>query len=185
MPQPTGKSTNRSPFSSASAIRSRPASGWSSGQASSSGSDASGRTESPLGYGPGSAVNAPHQRPLPVVTRQRRGEVDQPQRVDDADPNRAAHPALHGRDRVPARLDRGQRVARLAQQRPPGVGQPHPMRGPLEQPGAELALQRPHRDRQRRLNHCQPLRRPGEAALLGDRDEVLQLPQLHGYVSYR
>jgi hypothetical protein len=49
VPQPTGKSTNLSPCNSASATRSRPASGWSSGQASSNGSDASGRTASPLG----------------------------------------------------------------------------------------------------------------------------------------
>ena len=63
VPQPTGKSTNRIPFSSASLTRSRPASGWSSGQASCSGSDASGRTESPLGYGPGSAVKARSRRP--------------------------------------------------------------------------------------------------------------------------
>ena len=94
-------------------------------------------------------------------------------------------PALHGRDRVPGGLDRGQRVPRLGQQRPSGIGQPDPVRGPLQEPGAEFALQRPNRDRQRGLNHPQPLRRPGEAALLGDRDEVLQLPQFHGYASCR
>jgi len=52
-----------------------------------------------------------------VIVAISRGEVDQPQRVHDADPDRAAHPVLHGRDRVQGGFHRGQRVARLAHSR--------------------------------------------------------------------
>ena len=70
-------------------------------------------------------------------------------------------------------------AARLWQQDAAGVGQPDLARGPLEQLGAKLALQRADGHRQGRLDEVEAPCGPGEVPLLGDGDEVLKVPQFH------
>ena len=53
---------------------------------------------------------------------------------------------------------------------------------PLEQPHAEIALERLDLLRQRRPGDVQPGRGPAEVQLLGDRHEVPQLPKLHALI---
>jgi hypothetical protein len=53
------------------------------------------------------------------------------------------------------------------------------VRRPLEDACAEVALEGADRDRQRRLYEMDAAGRSREGALLGDREEVLQLPELH------
>jgi hypothetical protein len=81
--------------------------------------------------------------------------------------------------RSPGRIGRGQGGAGFGEQGLAGVGELHAVRGAVEQPAAEFAFQAADRDRQRRLDQVQPGRGAGEALLLGDGDEVFQLPQLH------
>jgi hypothetical protein len=50
----------------------------------------------------------------------------------------------------------------------------------VEQLDAELGLQAPDLRRQTRLGDPEPLGSAREAALLGDRDEVAQMAELHG-----
>ena len=54
-------------------------------------------------------------------------------------------------------------------------------RRPVEQLGAELAFQLADLGADAGLADVHPLGRPGEVRLLGDRDEVFQLPQLHDW----
>ena len=49
----------------------------------------------------------------------------------------------------------------------------------VEQRRAELLLELAHAGRDGRLDDVQPVSSAGEAALLGDRDEGGELPQLH------
>ena len=51
---------------------------------------------------------------------------------------------------------------------------------PVEQRLADLFLELADLVRQRRLGDVHPRRRPGEAQMLGDGDEVAKMPQLHG-----
>src|ERR1700752_4626331 len=53
------------------------------------------------------------------------------------------------------------------------------MGAPIEQAQSEFALQRLDRDGEGGLNVVQTPSRAGEALLLRDRDEVLELPKLH------
>jgi hypothetical protein len=50
---------------------------------------------------------------------------------------------------------------------------------PVEQPYAELGLERLQRVREGRLADVEGGRGPAQVAGVGDRDEVAQLPQLH------
>ena len=60
-----------------------------------------------------------------------------------------------------------------------GNGEGDGARRPVEQLGAQLSFQLPDLGADAGLADVHPLGRPGEVPLLGDRDEVLQLPQLH------
>ena len=55
----------------------------------------------------------------------------------------------------------------------------NPSPGPLEELGAQLLLQRRDLVAHRRLRDEALLRRAGEAAVIGHRDEVLELPEFH------
>jgi hypothetical protein len=66
----------------------------------------------------------------------------------------------------------------LGEQDPARHGQRHSPGGPLQQPYPEGVLQLRDGLGQWRLGHAQPLGRPAEVELLGDRDEVAQLPDV-------
>ncbi|CAK7279952.1 conserved hypothetical protein [Streptomyces misionensis JCM 4497] len=70
--------------------------------------------------------------------------------------------------------------ARLRQQPFPGRRQPHPARRAVEQLGAQFPFQPPYLLAHRGLHDVQPVGRPPEVQLLGDRDEITELPQFHG-----
>ncbi|RDI29801.1 hypothetical protein DFR72_105220 [Lentzea flaviverrucosa] len=114
-----------------------------------------------------------------VEPRQHRGQVHHVQALQAADGQRAAQQPLDGGDRVPGRLDAAQRPARLGQQRPSGLGQLDLAGGAQEQRRAQLDLQCADRRRETRLGDAQPVRGSGEMALLGDREEVFELPEFH------
>lgn len=73
----------------------------------------------------------------------------------------------------------GQHPARARQQHLPGWQQLHPARGAQEQLHAELRLQMADLPRQRRLGNMQAPRRAADVALLGNRDEVMELVEAH------
>jgi hypothetical protein len=73
----------------------------------------------------------------------------------------------------------GEGVAGLGDERLADRGQLHPPTGPLEQGAAELPLQPLDLLADRLLCDMQPRGRTAEVQLVGDRDGVLQLTQLH------
>ena len=60
----------------------------------------------------------------------------------------------------------------MRQQRLPNQGQPHALAATVEQRGAQLPFQHPDLLAQRRLGDKEPLGRPGEVQVLGNRHEV-------------
>jgi hypothetical protein len=82
---------------------------------------------------------------------------------------------LGGFDRV---VDGPQRRARGLEQGGAGLGELDAPRRPGQQRDAELLLQARDRGAERLLGDVQPTRRAREVQLLGDRDEVPQVPQL-------
>ena len=77
-------------------------------------------------------------------------------------------------------LRRQQRAARLRQEGPAGGREPCPARQALEQRAPHLELEQPDLLRDRRRGDVQVVRRGTERAALGDRDQVLELPEIHG-----
>ena len=75
--------------------------------------------------------------------------------------------------------DGGQRGPRIRQHRFTRGGQPHRATRPVQKRLAEFAFQPLDLCADRGLRHMDPLGRPGEVGLLGDRDEVLELPKFH------
>jgi hypothetical protein len=65
------------------------------------------------------------------------------------------------------------------QHRLPRLGQFHPAAVPVEQCDADLAFEPLYLLAQRRLRDVQPLGRPPEMELFGDRHERPQMAQLH------
>ena len=59
-------------------------------------------------------------------------------------------------------------------------GQPETPADAVEEPHAELGLERENLPRRRRLAHAQPRPRAGDAARLGDADESLKVAEVHG-----
>ncbi|GAA3637112.1 hypothetical protein GCM10022267_24530 [Lentzea roselyniae] len=114
-----------------------------------------------------------------VEPRQHRGQVHHVQALQAADGQRAAQQPLHRGDRVLGRLDAAERTPGLRQQGPSGLGQLDLAGGAQEQRRAELDLQRADRRREARLRDVHPAGGPGEVALVGDREEVLQLSEFH------
>ena len=112
------------------------------------------------------------------------------QRLDEPDREPAGEEALKRDDRLPPVRDRGQRRARVGQERRTRRGQRD--RGPRrdrivrrscpaaqEERLAELGLEPPDLHAHRGLRDRKPLRRAREVLLLGHRDEIGELRELH------
>jgi hypothetical protein len=110
---------------------------------------------------------------------QQGGDVKEAEGLHKPDAHRAANdPFERGRD-IASLLDRGERPTDRGQKRLARVGERDPVRVAVEQAEAEVALQGLDRDREGGLDIAETLRRAGEAVLLGDSDEVLELPDFH------
>ncbi|ANZ37327.1 hypothetical protein BBK82_15920 [Lentzea guizhouensis] len=114
-----------------------------------------------------------------VEPRQHGRQVHHVQALQAADRQRAPEQALHGGHGVTRGLDAAQRAPGLRQEGPPGLGQLDLAGGAQEQRRAELDLQRADRRGEAGLGDVHPLGGAGEVALLGDREEVLELPEFH------
>jgi hypothetical protein len=108
-----------------------------------------------------------------------RADVGHADHLHHAEPQRPAQASPGAEDRRLGASGRIEGAARLGQQDAAGVGQPDLARGPLEQLGTKLALQRPDGHRQGRLDEVEAPCGPGKVPLLGDGDEVLKVPQFH------
>ena len=78
-----------------------------------------------------------------------------------------------------ARVDRGEDLAAALEQHLAGGRELDAARGAVEQRLAELGLEAADLLRERRLRDVQPLGGAAEVPLLGDGDEVAQVPELH------
>ncbi len=78
-------------------------------------------------------------------------------------------------------LELGQRRPRPGEQQRTGRGQPHRPAGALEQGDPVLPLQAGDLVAERGLHDVAAGRGTGEVQLLGDGDEVLQLPNIHRF----
>jgi hypothetical protein len=117
----------------------------------------------------------------PVEGAEQRRHVDELDRGERADADRAAQAAAHVVDGVAGVADGVERGPRPRQQRLTGVGQLDPLGGALEQAGAQLPLHRLDHGGDAGLDDVQTGRGAGEAALLGDGDEVFEVAQFqHG-----
>jgi hypothetical protein len=104
------------------------------------------------------------------------GERQRRREADAQLPHLAARDALQLlRQRLRGREQR----ARTGQQRVAGIGERHRTPRALEQPHAQLRLQRADLLAQRRLGDVQALGGAREVQLLGDGDEIAQVTQLH------
>jgi hypothetical protein len=134
----------------------------------------------------GGAQATPVAPPELAVRRRGSGRLEdprpgQPAFAKEVDHDRSARRCQLVEDLV---VD-GDQVARPGQQ-PLTVGRErHPSGRPDEQAGAQLVLEPADLAADRLLRDVQPLRRPGEAQLLGDRDEVAQGPDLEVTVADR
>ena len=81
-------------------------------------------------------------------------------------------------------IDVRQDLPRAVHEQPARLREVHAAGGPLEQLGAELCFELPDLLRQGRLCHVELLRCTSEVTLLGDREEVAQVPQFHGTSSF-
>jgi hypothetical protein len=114
-----------------------------------------------------------------VIGGEQRGQVDQRQRVHDADADRPAQATPYRVDRVARRVGRGEGPPRLGNQGRAGIGEFDPVGGALEQLRAELSFQRADRHGQRGLDQMYAAGRSREALLLGHGQEVLKMTKLH------
>ena len=80
---------------------------------------------------------------------------------------------------LPAALDRAHSRPRLGQEAPPGRRQRDAAREPVEDRAVQLELERLDVLRQRRLRDPDATRRAGERAFVDDRDEALELTEVH------
>ena len=108
--------------------------------------------------------------------RERRAEH---RRADEADRERPLRSARDRPGAVGRSVDRCEDRACVLEEALARGGERHPAPVAGEQCDAELALERADLLAQRRLRDMQPRRRPMEMQLLGHRDEVTKMPQLH------
>jgi hypothetical protein len=121
-------------------------------------------------------------RVLAVEGDQEARQVDRLERLHRADGQGAAQASSQLGDRVARGRSGGQRVARLREQHAPGVAERDVLGAALEQLDAELALERADGCGHRRLHDAEPVGGPREAALLGHRDEVVEVAQRHLHI---
>ena len=76
-------------------------------------------------------------------------------------------------------LERAQRGPCFREQAPAGRGERRAVRQAIEHGPVQLLLERSDVLRERRLRDPDPLRRPGERALVDDRDEAFELADVH------
>ena len=112
-----------------------------------------------------------------VEIGQQRRDVDAVRR-HRADRDGAAHQLGELLDRDVDVGDGGERRPGVRQRGLAGGGQPHGATRPVQQRLSELAFQPLDLGADRRLRDVDALGRAGEVGLLGDGDEVLELPQV-------
>jgi hypothetical protein len=118
-----------------------------------------------------------------VAADERRGEAVRGRGAGEAErevPDRALRRL---RAAFPSAGHGGEDRARLVAEDGAALGELHAAREPAEEREAQLALEVAHLLRQRRLADAERLRRAREVAVLGHREEVAQVPQLHGGLS--
>jgi hypothetical protein len=76
-------------------------------------------------------------------------------------------------------LHLGEGLAHLVEEEATGAGQPHVVRGAVEQPSPQLAFEPADLLAERRLCDVLALGRPPKVQLLGERDEIPQLTEFH------
>jgi hypothetical protein len=114
-----------------------------------------------------------------VEGRQRVEQRRDRARGDHADHEPAAQQAGDLVDGLPDRSGRGDDRAGVLERRGAGGRQRRCAPRPVDQLGAELVLEAPHLCADAGLADVHALGRAGEVRRLGDRHEVLELPQLH------
>jgi hypothetical protein len=109
---------------------------------------------------------------------ERRGEamVDRP---GDTDPQPTVEHPAQGRDLLAATLGRSKSRAGMGQERLTRAGEGHGAPIAVEERLPELTLEAPDLRADGRLGDRYAGRRARELSLLGDRDEVRELPQVH------
>lgn len=95
------------------------------------------------------------------------------------DPQSAAQPVPRVGNEVTDALRRREHHTCLRQQRRPRRGQPHPSAAAAEQLDRELALEHGDTGGHRQLHDVEAVCGRGEIELLGNRHEVLPMPQVH------
>ena len=110
------------------------------------------------------------------------GHHDRAQGGGDAEDDLAAGMRLVRPDLVAGALDVAQDALGAVEQLLPGLGQPHAAVGAGEQGGVELVLEPLDVPGQCRLRNLQMRRGAGDAAELGDADEIVEAAQFHGGV---
>ena len=112
-------------------------------------------------------VELPHERPDQIGREGWR----------ESEPERAAIEVLDVMNRASAGFELPQRAAGVIDIRPAGVGRPDDPPRSIQKLGAEHLLQLPDLLGERRLGDVQLGRRAGEAAVIGDGDEVAGVAQ--------
>jgi hypothetical protein len=100
-------------------------------------------------------------------------------RPHDADAQAAREQAAQRHDRVAAPLGRRERRAGVREERLARAGQSHTALVTVEERLAQLALEPAQLRADRRLSDRQPRCRACDLAVLGHRDEIGEVPQLH------
>jgi hypothetical protein len=100
----------------------------------------------PIRHGLGAADVAHTDRDAGVIGAERRQQAGNADRAHSLSLHRAEHhqatqPLLHLSDGVRRQLDGVEHMARLGQEGPPGIVEPHVTGVPIEQASPELALQ--------------------------------------------
>ena len=101
------------------------------------------------------------------------------QGLDEADRERPGEEPAQRRDGLAPVLDLRERGARVWQQRRAGRGQGHRAAVAQKHPLTELGLEPPDLLADRGLRDSEPLGGTGEVRLVGHRDEIRELPELH------
>ena len=114
-----------------------------------------------------------------VEHRQRQRDVDRPHGVHRADVDAPALHPLEGRELGRRRFDFHEDSPRACDQQPAGVGDRHLAGGPFDERHPELLLEPLDLLRERRLCDVFSRRRAREMALVGERDQVPELPKIH------
>ncbi len=117
-----------------------------------------------------------------VEALDRAGEQPDGQREDGGDLEVGLLECERSPGGAPSASRRGHRRTRIGEQGASGRREPRATRKPLEQKPADLGLEHPDLLREGRGRHVHSFRGGAERALVRDRDEVLELAEVHGRV---